>query len=118
MPFSPGVDYDQELLDAGVKELQKRLRWPSVHWGVEQVHDDAWPHVVLAVIQGVEAKIRERALEELLAVTSTQYVYNGAPDPGQALYNEGMNGMLLQIVFEMIHGKIEGKVDEPSAGSQ
>lgn len=28
-----------------------RLSWPSMHWGVEDVHPDAWPHLAAAFVQ-------------------------------------------------------------------
>lgn len=30
--------------------IVKRLTWPSLHWGVEDVHPDAWPHIAAAAV--------------------------------------------------------------------
>ena len=41
-----------EMYQAGLDALLHRLTWPSLHWGTEEVHRDAWPHVVHAVLDG------------------------------------------------------------------
>ena len=30
--------------------IAKRMSWPSMHWGVEDVHPDAWPHIAAAAL--------------------------------------------------------------------
>jgi hypothetical protein len=51
-----------EALAAGRRGLADRLTWPSMHWGVEDVHPDAWPHVVAAAVTAaaplIEAQVR------------------------------------------------------------
>ena len=36
----------QTVMDA----IAARLRWPSLHWGTEAVHPDAWPHIAAAAL--------------------------------------------------------------------
>lgn len=35
--------------------IQRRLTWPSMHWGVEGVHPDAWPHIAMAAADAILA---------------------------------------------------------------
>jgi hypothetical protein len=30
--------------------IARRLTWPSMHWGTEDVHPDAWPHIAAAAL--------------------------------------------------------------------
>lgn len=40
---------DRHKVEAAVLVgIRKRLEWPSLHWGVEDVHPDAWPHIAVA----------------------------------------------------------------------
>ena len=57
-----------EALAAGRRGLAERLKWPSMHWGVEDVHPDAWPHVVAASVAAaaplIEAQVRAQVAAE------------------------------------------------------
>jgi hypothetical protein len=35
---------------AAVEAIERRLTWASMHWGVEKVSPDAWPHIAAAVL--------------------------------------------------------------------
>lgn len=37
--------------------IQRRLTWPSMHWGVEGVHPDAWPHIAMAAADAILAEL-------------------------------------------------------------
>lgn len=41
---------------AALAAIEERLRWPSLHWGVEHVHSDAWPHLASAAADAALAK--------------------------------------------------------------
>lgn len=34
--------------------IQARIRWASLHWGVEDVHPDAWPHIARAAAEALQ----------------------------------------------------------------
>lgn len=38
------------VVDAAVKAILLRLKWPSMHWGTEGVHPDAWPHIAATAL--------------------------------------------------------------------
>jgi hypothetical protein len=38
---------------AALAAIRHRLTWPSMHWGTEDVHTEAWPHVAAAAADGV-----------------------------------------------------------------
>src|SRR5690606_24717316 len=42
--------------------ILRRLAWPSLHWGVEGVHPDAWPHIAMAAADAIlsEFDVTER----------------------------------------------------------
>lgn len=48
---------DKSLRLAVHKAITDRLSWASLHWGTEDVHPDAWPHVARAAIVGVAAAL-------------------------------------------------------------
>lgn len=35
--------------------IRRRLTYPSMHWGVEGVHSDAWPHIAAAAADAIVA---------------------------------------------------------------
>lgn len=35
----------------------RRIEWPSLHWGVESVHHDAWPHIAEAAVDAALAAL-------------------------------------------------------------
>lgn len=42
---------------AALEAIEKRLQWPSLHWGVEDVSIDAWPHLARFAADAVVAHI-------------------------------------------------------------
>lgn len=36
------------------KALQQRLKWASMHWGVDLVSYEAWPHLIDAIVAGLD----------------------------------------------------------------
>lgn len=38
---------------AAVTAIQRRLTWPSLHWGVEDLHPDALPHIAAAALDSL-----------------------------------------------------------------
>lgn len=63
-----GIDLTEaaEAARAGVAD---RLSWASLHWGVEDVSADAWPHVATAAVAAaaplIEAAVREKVAAEI-----------------------------------------------------
>lgn len=49
---TPGLNCPPEV-ETAVAAIQQRLTWPSMHWGVEGVSPDAWPHIAAAVLDAV-----------------------------------------------------------------
>lgn len=54
---------------AALAGIVKRCSWPSMHWGVEDVHRDAWPHLAIAAVAAaaplIEAQVREQRAVEI-----------------------------------------------------
>lgn len=48
------------LITAGI---ERRLTWASMHWGTEDVHPDAWPHIAAAASVAAETWVAERLKE-------------------------------------------------------
>lgn len=44
-----GPDHACEACRPLADVLRKRMRWPSLHWGAEDLHDDAYPSLARAV---------------------------------------------------------------------
>jgi len=51
---------------AALRQIADRMTWPSLHWGVEDVHPDAWPHIAIAAVKGARPVLRVEALQEAL----------------------------------------------------
>lgn len=52
---------DPALVEAAQAGIADRLRWASMHWGTEDVHGDAWPHVAKAATDAVTAALSGEA---------------------------------------------------------
>ena len=50
------VEVDEEMIGRATNGIRKRLESPSLHWGVEDLHPDAIPHIARAA---VEAAIKD-----------------------------------------------------------
>lgn len=48
--------------------IAARMAWPSMHWGIEDVHQDAWPHIAAAALDAAAAlpALREGIAAEVL----------------------------------------------------
>ncbi len=58
-PRAPSTSDGRTLTPAQVaahEGIQRRLTWPSMHWGVEGVHPDAWPHIAMAAADAILAE--------------------------------------------------------------
>ena len=59
---------DGHVLDAvetaAYEAMMSRVTWSSLHWGVEGVHRDAWPHLAIAAATGARSEVeRLRAVQ-------------------------------------------------------
>lgn len=73
----------QAVMDA----IAKRLTWPSIHWGTERVHDDAWPHIAATALDAamalpLPAKTARTSqdAESAYELARRQYVWTPAAD--------------------------------------
>lgn len=46
-------------VQAAAEGIKKRLRWASLHWGTEDVHMDAWPHIASAAVAALAQMVGE-----------------------------------------------------------
>lgn len=44
--------------------IVKRLSWASLHWGAEDLHPDALPHIAIAAVAAAAPLIEAQALRE------------------------------------------------------
>ena len=42
---------------AALEAIEKRIEWPSMHWGVEDVSQDAWPHLARVAADAAVAQV-------------------------------------------------------------
>lgn len=49
----PAASVEQATAKA-LAGIQARIRWASLHWGVEDVHPDAWPHIARAAAEALQ----------------------------------------------------------------
>lgn len=73
--------------------IAARLSWPSMHWGTEDVHPDAWPHVAAAALDAARAAVRADLVAEALApiralVDAAEQVADGEHPEGNGIYRE------------------------------
>lgn len=65
-------DIPDGAVEAAVDGIRDRLKWASMHWGVEDVHPDAWPHIARAALTAAAPYIAAQAMAEPLDVTERE----------------------------------------------
>lgn len=59
---------------AALEAIEGRISWPSMHWGVERVSVDAWPHLArVAADAAVEAALPKKTLRELESTSDPEW---------------------------------------------
>jgi hypothetical protein len=83
------------LSDLLMKALNENVIWEDRHIGDLEYH--LCDLMAIELMKFVYTE-RAQAVQEFVTMISTQHAYNGAPDPGQRFYDEGLNGWLLEIM--------------------
>ena len=51
-----------EMVEKATTGIKQRLAWPSMHWGVEELHLDALPHIARAALGAAASLVAAQAL--------------------------------------------------------
>ena len=73
------ADLETPALDA----IKSRLTWPSLHWGIEGVSTDAWPHISRAALTGAMQALHAQGLLRSPAAAPTDHllIVTVSPEP-------------------------------------
>lgn len=71
-----------DVAEKAIEGIRKRLSWPSLHWGAEDLHPDAIPHIARAALAAAWPLIAEEFGKALPAVLNLQGAWDASVPPG------------------------------------